>query len=66
MKIIKHGNRRFRKFTCPNCGCEFVVDTTEYRVIECNGITMWYTTECPECCYDTTSSEPWDEIDDRS
>lgn len=64
MKILKHGNRRPRKFTCPNCDCEFVANTTEYWVTECNGVVLWYHADCPECSCESTTSEPWEEDND--
>jgi len=64
MKILKHGNMKPRKFTCLNCGCEFVADTTEYNMTTAQGIVLWYRTECPECCNWTEKSEPWEEKDD--
>lgn len=66
MKILKHGNRKPRKFTCPNCGCEFVADTTEYWVMECNGIVVFYKADCPECLGTSETSESWEEDNDLS
>ena len=48
MKILKHGDLQPRKFTCPECGCIFVANRTEYEVR--NSIT--YLTVCPDCNYD--------------
>jgi ribosomal protein S27AE len=53
-----------RKFTCLNCGCEFVADTTEYWTVECNGSVLFWKSDCPECGDRTSKSEPWEEKDD--
>lgn len=64
MKILKHGNLKPRKFTCWNCGCEFVANTTEYCITMASGIPLWRSADCPECGAETTDSEPWEEKDD--
>lgn len=46
MKILKHGNKMQRKFTCKFCGCVFVADRSEYTVAA--SLDNFYTT-CPDC-----------------
>lgn len=64
MKIIKHGNMKPRKFTCLNCGCEFVANTTEYWTVECDDSILFWKSDCPECGDRTNKSEPWEEKDE--
>ena len=66
MKILKHGNLRPRKFTCLNCGCEFVSNVTEYDTTMSHGIALWHSSYCPECGSSTEKSEPWEYEDDGS
>lgn len=63
MKILKHGCREKRKFTCGVCGCEFVAEPPEYVAKTTNGIVLWYFATCPDCFNDTDISEPWEEED---
>lgn len=46
MKILKHGDKMPRKFTCKFCGCVFVADRSEYTVAA--SLDNFYTT-CPDC-----------------
>ena len=48
MKILKHGDLKPRRFTCKNCGCEFVADMSEYEVAYCDH-EKCYCVDCPEC-----------------
>lgn len=46
MKILKNGDLQPRKFTCTNCGCEFVADMMEYTLAH---VEELYCICCPEC-----------------
>lgn len=50
MRILKHGDLKPRKFICPNCGCVFVADRTEYQKNSGGGVIKCGTT-CPDCEY---------------
>lgn len=63
MKILKHGRRERRKFSCLVCGCEFVAEQHEYTTETASGIILWHIATCPDCCNDTKTSEPWEEED---
>jgi len=63
MKILKHGSLKPRKFTCFNCGCEFVADTTEYWTARFEDSVMFWKSDCPECGDRTEKSESWEETD---
>ena len=65
MEIIKHGNLRSRRFTCPRCSCEFIADVSEYGLTEYVGKILWYQACCPECGMDTTDSEIWEGDDGK-
>lgn len=54
MRILKQGfqNRKVKKFSCKNCGCEFEADNTEYQTAgqiayQYDGTTA--TCKCPGC-----------------
>lgn len=52
MKILKHGDLKLRKFTCDDCGCEFVADKTEYEIYEFQApknLITTYMVICPDC-----------------
>lgn len=63
MEILKSGNLKPRKFTCINCGCEFVANIKEYWRIDTFGVVD-YECSCPECTYSPRTSEPWEEEDE--
>lgn len=65
MRVIKHGDMKPRKFTCLNCGCEFIANTTEYCAIQVDGKIMFWTCECPECSVITSKSELWEGKDEN-
>lgn len=65
MEIIKHGKKKPRKFTCFNCGCEFVADTTEYWTARFENSVMFWKSDCPECGDRTEKSEPCEETDEQ-
>ena len=46
MKILKHGDKMQRKFTCKFCGCVFIADRSEYTAAVSRD--NFYTT-CPDC-----------------
>lgn len=48
MKILKHGDLKPRKFTCPKCGCELVANMMEYTRIH---VEDGYCICCPECMH---------------
>ena len=45
MKILKHGDKALRKFTCKFCGCVFVADRNEYITTDSN----YFHATCPDC-----------------
>jgi hypothetical protein len=65
MQILKHGNLKSRKFTCSNCGCEFVADPTEYGTTVVKGIVLWCHAHCPECGCETSDSKSWENNDEQ-
>lgn len=50
MIILEPGNpnwdKRYRRFTCSNCGCIFVAESHEYQYDQHDG----YSCKCP-CCH---------------
>lgn len=46
MKILKHGKKLSRLFTCKYCGCVFVADLNEYGVAA-SGDNFFVV--CPDC-----------------
>lgn len=61
MKITKHGDKKlaelkrkkYVKFKCDDCGCEFEADNTEYKY-SCYLNEDLYSIKCPCCgnvCY---------------
>ena len=63
MQILKHGEKKLRKFVCQTCGCEFVAATHEYWRREYYGVA-YYQCDCPECNETSEHSEPWEDNHD--
>ena len=61
MKILKHGNLKPQKFTCKECGCEFVLNYREYHKVDQYGKALWIYAVCPDCDADVFDHEPWEE-----
>lgn len=59
MKIIKEGNllKTKKRFTCGACGCEFIADGLEYKLI-----LSGYIAKCP-CCSQFVEKEKGQEDD---
>lgn len=53
VKILKQGDlnrlKKYKKFECDQCGCEFIADNTEYRNVSTQRDGPAFVIVCP-CC----------------
>ena len=61
MEIIKPGDvnkiLKPKRFICPNCGCVFMADCTEYSYAGMQYNQPHYQCLCPTCCRNVYTEE---------